>query len=279
LKSLVVLYPGQTLMEHLPSIYQREENQPDSFFRNFIGVLETTTQGLDARIASMGSLVHPDTAPVEWLDFMARWLGLPWDDGLSPEQKRSLVGRAADLAKHRGTRAGLEALLESLIPGTPRRFRITDASADFGFAIVGDASLPGSALPVLLGGRTQWAAELDSRAVLGVMRLPCEGQIDDGAYQLAGKVRIDIAATATERAAWQPWIQSLVNDMVPLNVRIELRWVSEGALRSDRVDGTLTLEGSPRPHLGTDAITGLARFSDDGARLSSSGAHIPTRLR
>ena len=279
MKSLAVLYPGQTLMEHLPSIYQREENQPDSFFRSFIGVLETTTQGLDARIASMGSLVHPDTAPVEWLNVVARWLGLPWDDGLSPEQKRSLVGRAAELAKHRGTRAGLEALLESLIPGTPRRFRITDATADFGFAVVGDPSGPGSALPALLGGRPRWAAELDAHAVLGAMRLPCEGQIDDGVYQLAGKVRIEIAATAAERAAWQPWLESLITDMVPMNVRIDLRWVSERALRSDRIDGTLTLEGTPHPHLGTDAITGVARFSDEGARLSSFGAHIPTRLR
>ena len=48
--------------------------------------------------------------------------------------------RAGDLAKGRGTWAGLETLLDALIPGTPRRFRVIDATADFGFAILGDAT-------------------------------------------------------------------------------------------------------------------------------------------
>jgi phage tail-like protein len=276
--ALTVFYPGRTLMEHLPSIYQREESQPEAFLRNFVGVLEATTQGIDARIASLGSLVHPETAPVLWLDFIARWLGLPWDDALGAEQKRALIRRAADLARQRGTRAGLDALLESLMPGTPRRFRITDETADFGFAIVGGLTCQGSVLPALLGGRTRWAAELDSRAVLGYMRLPCEGQLDDGVYQLAGRLRIEIAATAAERKAWEPWMATLIAAMAPLNVRAALRWVSERALRSDRLDGTLTLEDAPTAHLGTDAITGLARLPERGARLSSFGTALTTRL-
>jgi len=276
--ALRVLYPGRTLMEHLPAIYQREESRPDSFLRNFIGVLEATTQGIDARIASMGSLVNPDTAPLPWLDFIARWLGLPWDDALGAAQKRALIHRAADLARQRGTRAGLDTLLESLMPGTPRKFRITDETADFGFAMVGGLSCQGSSLPALLGGRTRWAAELDSRAVLGYMRLPCEGQLDDGVYQLTGRLRIEIAATAAERKAWEPWLQALIAEVVPLNVRVALRWVSERALRSDRMDGSLKLEDEPTAHLGTDAITGLARLPERGARLSSFGSALTTRL-
>jgi phage tail-like protein len=278
LTALTVLYPGRTLMEHLPAIYQREESRPDSFLRNLIGVLEATTQGIDARIASMGSLVNPDTAPVPWLDFIARWLGLPWDDALDPAQKRALIHRAADLARQRGTRSGLEALLESLLPGTPRRFRVIDETADFGFAIVGGSSCQGIALPALLGGRTRWAAELDSRAVLGYMRLPCEGQLDDGVYQLAGLLQIEIAAAAAERKAWEPWMPALIAEMVPLNVRVRLRWVTERALRSDRLDGSLTLADEPTGHLGTDAITGLARLPERAARLSSFGIPLTTRL-
>jgi phage tail-like protein len=278
LTALTVLYPGRTLMEHLPSIYQREESRPDGFLRNFIGVLETTTQGIDARIASMGSLISPDTAPVPWLDFIARWLGVPWDDALSAAQKRALIHRAAELARLRGTRSGLEALLESLLPGTPRRFRVIDATADFGFAMVGGPSCQGSALPALLGGRTRWAAELDTRAVLGYMRLPCDGQLDDGVYQLAGRLQIEIAATAAERKAWEPWMPALIAEMVPLNVRVRLRWVTERALRSDRLDGTLALEDEPTAHLGTDAITGLARLPERAARLSSFGIPLTTRL-
>ncbi|HET8775149.1 MAG TPA: phage tail protein [Thermoanaerobaculia bacterium] len=275
LTSLSVLYPGRTLMEHLPSIYQRAEAQPGSFLRSLVGVLETTTQELDGRIASMAANIHPSTAPDDWLDFVARWLGLPWDDALTFEQKQAIVLRAPELARGRGTRAGLEALLESLLPGTPRRFRVTDATADHGFAIVGGDGCAGSALPAMLGGLTRSSAELDTAAVLGTMRLPCASQRDDGAWQLAGKIRIDVAASEEEL----PWLLALIADMVPLTARVELRWIGRHALRSDRLGGTLTLEAPPAPHLGEGAVTGLARLPDRGARLSASGPDIGTRLR
>ena len=276
---LAVLYPGWTLMEDLPAIYQREEEKPQNFLRALVGVLETTTQGLDKRIASMGSRVHPLTAPEAWLDFTARWLGVPWDDALSLQQKRAIMSRAADLAKGRGTRAGLEALLESLMPDLPRRFRVIDATADFGFAMVGGEACAGSALPAMLGGRTRWSPELDATAVLGSMRLPCPGQRDDGAWHLIGKVRIDVAATGGERQAWEPWLRSIITEMVPLTARVDLRWVTAQALRTDRLGDALTLEAAPAPHLGTDAVTGVARLPSRGGRTSQSGPHLSTELR
>lgn len=279
LSELAVLYPGRTLMEDLPSIYQKVETQPQSFLRDLVGVLETTTQGLDSQIASLGRQIHPDTATEPWLNFIARWLGLPWDDALSLEQKRALVLRASDLAKNRGTRAGLEALLESLLPGTPRRFRVTDRTADSGFAIVGGGPCLGSALPAMLGGRTIWTRELGSDAVLGHMRLPCPGQLNDGVWHLTGTIRVDVAATAAERKAWEPWLRALIEEMVPLTARVELRWVTAHALRSNRLDGTITLQSAPAPHLGTDAITNLARLPERGAHLSASGPTTGTRLR
>jgi phage tail-like protein len=278
LSELAVLYPGRTLMEDLPSIYQEEEARANSFLRDLVGVLETTTQGLDSQIGSMGRQIHPTTAPEAWLNFIARWLGVPWDDALSLEQKRALVLRAADLAKGRGTRAGLEALLESLIPGTPRRFRVMDRTADSGFAIVGGESCSGTALPAMLGGRTQWSRELGADAVLGFMRLPCPGQLHDGAWHLAGKIRVDVAATAAERKAWQPWVPALITEMVPLTARVEIRWVSTHALAGNRLD-TITLESAPEPHLGTDAITNLARLPERPTRLSASAPVTGIRLR
>jgi phage tail-like protein len=278
LSELAVLYPGRTLMEDLPAIYQKEEERPDSYLRALVGVLETTTQGLDAVIASLGRQVHPSTAPEEWLDFIARWLGVPWDDALTPDQKRAIVSRAPDLAKNRGTRVGMEALLESLIPDRPRRFRVTDATADFGFAILASESCAGSVLPAMLGGRTRWNAELDSSAVLGYTRLPCPGQVDDGTWQFAGRIRVDVAATAAERIAWEPWLFAVLMEMVPVEARLELHWVPAQALRTNRLDGTMFLESAPSPHLGTDAITNLARLPNQGARLSGAGPTIGWRL-
>jgi len=279
LSELNVLYPGRTLMENLPAIYQREESQANSFLRRLVGVLETTTQDIDKRIASMGSQIYPATAQEPWLDFIARWLGVPWDDGLPLEQKRAIVMRAPDLTKTRGTRAGLEALLEALIPGEPPQYRVTDATADNGFAVVGGASCEGSKLPAMLGGYTRWRPELGLGAVLGYMRLPCADQLDDGAWQLAGTVEVEVAATAEQRAAWKPWLRALIEQMIPLTGRLKFRWVTAQSLRGDRLDGTLKLEDPPEPHLGTDAITGLARLPEQALRLSACGEAIGARLR
>lgn len=279
LSELAVLYPGRTLMEHLPAIYQREESNANSFFRGLVGALETTTQGLDAKIGAIGRQIHPSTAPERWLDFTARWLGVPWDDGLRPEQKRAIMTRAAELTKWRGTRTGLEQLLECLMPGTPRRFRVIDATADFGFAVVGGDACAGSVLPAMLGGRTRWSAELGSDSMLGHMRLPCKGQRDDGVWHLVGRVQVDIVATASERKTWEPWLLALVKEMVPVTARAELRWVSAQALWTNRLDGTMVLASAPVAHLDTDAITGVARLPDGGIRLSASGSSISTTLQ
>jgi hypothetical protein len=111
------------------------------------------------------------------------------------------------------------------------------------------------------------------------MRLPCPGQLNDGVWQLTGNIRVDVAATAAERNAWQPWLLSLINQMVPLTARVKLRWVTEQSLRSNRLDDTMKLDRAPAPHLGTDAITGHARFPQQPTRLSTSGLDVGTRLR
>jgi phage tail-like protein len=270
LSQLAVLYPGPTLMENLPAIYRRAEAQPGSFLRSLVGVLETTTQGLDGRIAKLGSLVHPSTAAGPWLDFIARWLGVPWDDAMDDAQKKRIIARASDLARGRGTRAGLEALLECLMPGVPPRFRITDATADVGFATIGGGDYRGCALPALLNMRTRWDAELDSNIVLGRVRLPCRGQVNDGAGQIAGHIRVEIAASSKERSAWEPWLATLVNEMVPVSTR---------ALRGTHLDGSLSLEGTPTPHLGDDAVIGVARLPEGGSRITSTGTDIGARLQ
>jgi phage tail-like protein len=276
LSELTVLYPGETLMENLPSIYQRVETQPDSFLRSLVGVLESTTQTLDARISELGRLIDPRTAPEHWLDYIARWLGLPWDDALSLDQKRSIAMHGAEISASRGTRAGLEALLRSLMPESPRRFRILDSTADFGLATVGGGeACAGSPLPTVLAGLPSTATELGAKAILGKARLPCAGT-DGNTSHLVGRVSIDVSADAHE----QPWLLALIDEMMPATARTKLRWLSATAFRQGmRLDDSLQLEEDPAPHLGTDAVTGLARLPGQrGISLSKSGADSGTPL-
>lgn len=281
LRELNVLYPGRTLMEHLPALYQRAEAEPGNFLRALVGVIESTTQALDRRIAAMGSLIHPQTAPVEWLDYVARWLGLPWDDSLDEAQKRRLLGRAHEIAAKRGTRSGLEALLECLIPGSPRRYRLTDFTADYGFATVGGTNCRGSRLPAMLGGLSSSGLVLSRKAILGQGRLPCQGDSDDGVSPLTGQIQIDVMATANEQRAWEPWLNDLLAAVIPATTRVRLRWLGVAAcLHHDRLDDALALEPAPAPHLGTDAVIGLARLpAGRGLELPAEGLDLGRRLQ
>jgi phage tail-like protein len=277
LSRLAVLYAGPSLMDQLPAIYRRSAAQPGDFLRSLVGVLESTTQGLDSRIGALGSYIDPSHAQGPWLDFVARWLGLPWDDALDESQKRCILSHATGLGRERGTRSGLEILLQCLLP--EGQFRVIDATADCGFAVVGGAQCPGSALPAILAARTPWNTELDSSSVLGRMRLPCAGQVDDPARELAGHVRVDIAASAGQRLAWEPWLLGLINEMVPVTARVQLTWLALGGMRPARLSDSLTIEAPPVPHLGTDAVIGIARLPERGGRITGIGADVGVRLQ
>jgi hypothetical protein len=132
-------------------------------------------------------------------------------------------------------------------------------------------------LPALLGGRPPWHVELDGGARLGRMRLPCEGD-DADRWQLAPSVRVDIAATADERRAWSSWLPAAIDTLVPLTTRARVRWLDARSLQDQQLDGGWVLEGAPAPHLGDDAITGVARFPERGVRLGATGADTGTRL-
>lgn len=280
LHRLDVFYPGATLMEYLPALYQRAEAEPGNFLRALVGVIETDSQELDRRIAAMGSMIHPRTAPGAWLDYVARWLGLPWDDALGEAQKRALLARANDLAALRGTRAGLEILLDALLPGGPRRYRLTDHTAQHGFVTLGGAAAHGSALPAVLAGLPSSALALNRRAVLGRGRLPCAGRLPDPTAHLAGRVTLHVAADGAQRAAWQPWLERLVADVMPVTARLRLRWHAPAHLRSDRLGEDFILAGPPSTRLGADAIAGLSRLPGDGEqRLGPDGMETGATLR
>jgi phage tail-like protein len=279
-REMEVLYQGDSLMNDLPAIYRRDAESVDSFIRSLVGVFEATTQDLDARIASIGRLIHPSSAPEAWLDIVARWLGVPWDDGLELEQKRCILTHAERLTAQRGTRGGLEQLLACITSGSGSRFRVTDSTVDFGFAVVGGAgSHAGARLPAILAGPPQRRAVPDARVVLGATRLAYPPELQDPAARFVGQIRVDVAATAQQRVAWEPWLHSLIREMAPLGTRVSLRWVSAAAMRGRRLDETSRLEDRPTPHLGTDAILGSARLPQRASPLSKAGHPIGMRLQ
>jgi hypothetical protein len=65
LGELRVLYPDISLTAYLPAIFRGDKSDPGGFLRRLVGVLETTTQGIDDRIRSIARDIDPSTAPDE----------------------------------------------------------------------------------------------------------------------------------------------------------------------------------------------------------------------
>lgn len=269
LSELSVFYPGPTLISDLPAIYRRRELGTGDYLRSLIGVLEAGTQQLDGRIGELGRNIDPKTAGDDWLDYVASWLGLPWDNGLSTDQKRKLVGSAAEIAASHGTRRGLEVMLRALVPES--RFRIVDTNVDHGLAVIAGAGCVGTRLPAMIAGLPASSSVLGTKATLGQARLPC-AEIEEETARLLGHVRVEIAATVEERGAWEPWLQKLIDEMVPAGARAQLRWIQPYAFELGQIGPNSKLEADPEAHLGTDAVTGAARVGGRGRTT------LPARL-
>jgi phage tail-like protein len=110
------------LRDHLPAIYADSE-----FTTRLVATFEAVLDPLVATLDNLPDHFDPAYAPRDVLDLLTEWLALERDELRSGEERRRIVGRAPELMRLRGTRAGLELALELAFPDVP--FRIEDAGA------------------------------------------------------------------------------------------------------------------------------------------------------
>lgn len=279
LHSLRVLYPFASLMEHLPAIF-RGEGQVNGFMLDLVGVLETTTQGLDAEIASLARVLDPRYAPLKWLDLLAGWLALPWDSSLNERQKRAILSAAPGLLAQRGTRAALVAILQCLFPGA--RVEIVDQAADVQQARVGDSQCPGAPLPAILAGWPAGLAVLGDKAVLSRTRLACGLPTEVADAPPLSKLCVDIfASLAEQRATPLTTVSALLTSVVPAECQICVRWRRISSVGPKvEADGTLVLDGPGPRYVSDNFELGYAVLAGrEGATLDSAGLSAGERLR
>jgi phage tail-like protein len=106
----------RVLRSELPAVYQEND-----FGLRFVGGLEGVLDPVLALLDSLPAHIDPDLAPQDLLDLLAGWLGVEVDEAWPEKRRRELVRLAGELARLRGTQAGLELALRVSFPDVPLR--------------------------------------------------------------------------------------------------------------------------------------------------------------
>ncbi|WP_276357833.1 phage tail protein [Cohnella caldifontis] len=118
LRKLRVYFPRSSPLSYLPSVYQEEETSRD-FLERYLSLFGTLFDSVDERIDRTAEFFDPEHAGGKQLRWLASWLGLSCDDHWSDDWVRRLIRAAPELHRYRGTRRGIEILIETLTGRRP----------------------------------------------------------------------------------------------------------------------------------------------------------------
>ena len=88
----------------LPAIYQEDE-----LGQRFLSALDEVLAPVLATLDNLAAYLDPRLAPVDFLGWLAGWVGLVLDENWPAERQRAAVAGAAELYRWRGTARGLAA--------------------------------------------------------------------------------------------------------------------------------------------------------------------------
>lgn len=111
IRSIKLIYPRSTYLEHLPACYQ-EDAKSAEIMEHFLSIFETVFSTLEHSRASTPSLLDTQESPKENLAWLSGWLGLTYDESWDESRWRKLMAEAPKLFDIRGTREGIERVIE-----------------------------------------------------------------------------------------------------------------------------------------------------------------------
>lgn len=109
--SLRVYFPRRTYLRYLPAIYQEDEASRE-FLEGFLSLFESFFVDIEEEIEGVTRYFDPRGVPSEYISWLGSWLALRIDETWTETKKRKLLARAPALFKMRGTRYGLQEILE-----------------------------------------------------------------------------------------------------------------------------------------------------------------------
>jgi len=111
LHSMRIYFPRETLLQYLPAIYQDDKRSKD-FLERFLSLFGTFLQEMDEKISQLPRLFDVHAAEDGFLRWLGKWLGITGTEQWSDSQLRKLILAAPQLYREKGTRRGMERIVE-----------------------------------------------------------------------------------------------------------------------------------------------------------------------
>lgn len=105
-----VYYNRETYLQYLPEVFQDERGK--DFLERFLSIYEVFLGEMEERIDNMAMYFDPDLLEGEMLEWIAEWLKVRLIKSWDSKKTRAFIKLAPELYKIRGTRVGIEKLLE-----------------------------------------------------------------------------------------------------------------------------------------------------------------------
>lgn len=111
IRQFKVFFPRISYLRYLPAVYQEDETSKE-FLERFLSLFETFMWKKEEHIDNISRYFDADSAPEEFLTWLGSWTSTVFDESWPLDKKRIFLKNAVKLYKKRGTKEGLEELLE-----------------------------------------------------------------------------------------------------------------------------------------------------------------------
>lgn len=238
LTGLRIRYPNSSYLDHLPAIY-RDSPRAVEDLRQTLAPFEVLLDGIDETLDALPDRISLNTASDEWTDYLLGWLGFPPLGELPVHVRRNLLARAPGLLEARGTRAGLEQVLDIVTQGGAT---VTDSSEEPAgwFLGVGNPTSAGAG-PSRLGVDTVVLGRFPQRSragsmVLGRSRL---GPVCPDYPAMLGRRGRTVTITVhdgVDAPVLRSVLDRLLDTFVPAHCQVLIRWSGAGPGSHDLLD-------------------------------------------